>query len=117
MTVLGQVDQFVTIIPKSVTFRGTPGAPLKETVRVIPEKKYPFKIIGHNLSPGNNIRYELEQVEHPEGTEYVLTVENIREVTGHYDHTISLKTDSNIQPSLNIHVKGYIQDHQPQKTN
>jgi hypothetical protein len=58
----------------------------------------------------------LEQVEHSEGIEYVLTVENLREVTGHYDHTIFLKTDSDKQSSLNIHVEGYIQDHQPQKT-
>jgi hypothetical protein len=112
---MGRVEKFVTLIPKSVTLRGVPGAPLKETVRIIPEKKYPFKIIGHNLSHENNIHYELEQVEHANGTEYVLTVENLKNDAGNYVETISLKTDSNTQPLINIHVRGYIREQQPQK--
>ena len=113
---MGHVDKFVTITPNSVTFRGVPGAPLQKTVRIIPEKKYPFKITGHNLSQGNNVHYELEQVEGSMGIEYVLTVENLKKDTGNYSDTISLKTDNNLQPSINIHVRGYIMDDQPPKT-
>ncbi len=115
MTLMGQVEKFVTIIPKSVTLRGEPGASLKQTVRIIPEKKYPFRIIGHNLRNKNNIHYEFEQVKRADGIEYVLTVENLKKDTGNYVDTISLTTDSKARPSINIHVRGYIQDHQPQK--
>lgn len=110
---MGRVDKFVTIIPKTVTLRGLVGNPIKKTVRIIPEKKYPFKIIDHNPSHGNNLRYELDQVERSQGLEYVLTVENLKKTAGNYHQTISLKTDSNIQPSINIRVRGYIQEHQP----
>ena len=110
---MGHVDKFVTITPKIVTLRGQVGNPIKQSVRIIPEKKYPFKIIGHKLGGGNDIRYELAPVQRSEGIEYLLTVENLRKVTGNYYNTITIKTDSNIQPSINIRVKGYILDHQP----
>ncbi len=112
---MGRVDKFVTIVPKRVTLRGLVGSPIKKTVRIIPEKKYPFKIVEHTLAHGNNISYELKQVELAEGIEYVLTVENLKKVIGNYYNTISLKTDSKIQPSINIRVNGYIQDNQPTK--
>jgi len=112
---MGRVDKFVTIVPKRVTLRGLVGSPIKKTVRIIPEKKYPFKIVEHTLAHGNNISYELKQVELAEGIEYVLTVENLKKEIGNYYNTISLKTDSKTQPSINIRVNGYIQDNQPTK--
>jgi hypothetical protein len=115
LTILGHVDKFVTIVPKRITLRGLAGNRILETVKVIPEKKYPFNIVGHNLRHGNNIRYEIEQVERSEGIEYVLTVENLKKEKGNYYNIISLKTDSKIQPLINIRVNGYILDNQPIK--
>ena len=85
---------------------------ISEIVKIIPEKKYPFKIVGHNLRFGSNIGYEIEQVERSEGIEYVLTVENLKKEKGNYYDIISLKTDSNIQPLIHIRVDGYIIDNQ-----
>lgn len=112
---MGRVEKFVTIIPKSLTLRGVVGNSIKQTMRIIPEKKYPFNIVGHNLSHGNNISYELEQVKRSERIEYLLTVENLKKEKGAYFNIISIKTDSKLKPSINIRVKGYIQDNQPIK--
>jgi hypothetical protein len=107
---MGRVDKFVTIIPESITLRGLVGTPLKKSVRIIPKKNYPFKIIGHSLHHGNSIRYELEQVEGSAGKEYILTVENQKNEPGNYVDVISLTTDSRIRPTINIYVKGYIRE-------
>lgn len=115
LTIMGRVDKFVTINPRRVTLRGFAGDQIVQMVKIIPEKKYPFKIVGHSIINGNNIRYEIEEVELSEGMEYVLTVENLKKETGSYHATISLKTDSKIQSTIQIRVNGYIQNKQPLK--
>ena len=40
-------------------------------------------------------------------------VENLKKEAGNYYSIITLKTDSNIMPSIHINVRGYIQDQQP----
>ena len=115
LTIMGHVDKFVTINPRRVALRGFAGDQLVQVVKIIPEKKYPFKIVGHNVINGNHIRYEIEEVKLSEGMEYVLTVENLKKEAGNYHATISLKTDSKIQSTIDIRVNGYIRDKQPTK--
>ena len=115
LVISGPVEKFATIRPKHVSLRGYAGDPIKGQVSIISEKKYPFKIVEHTLNHGNDISYELEQVKLAGGIEYVLTVVNLKNVVGNYYNTISLKTDSKIQPSINIRVNGYIQYNQPIK--
>ena len=113
LAVFGMVDKFVTIIPKNVILRGFIGDQLKTTVKIIPEEKYPFKIIESKAINGKNIRFELEEHKLSKGMEYVLTVENLKKDEGRYIDNISLKTDSKIRPLIRINVNGSIRDRQP----
>jgi len=78
------------------------------TVKIIPEEKYPFKIVGDRTIHNQNFHYKLEEVKRSTKTEYVLTVENLKKEKGRYSDTIKLKTDSKIRPEIRIRVYGNI---------
>jgi hypothetical protein len=106
------VEKFVTIIPKNAILRGFVGDKLKTTVKIIPEEKYPFKIIESKAINGKDIRFKLEEHKLSKVIEYVLTVENLKKDKGPFYDNISLKTDSKIRPMIRIRVNGYIRDRQ-----
>ena len=106
LAISGQVERFVTIRPKHVNLRGYTGDTLKASVSLIPEKKYPFKILKVRARDGNHIKFGLEEVELSANGAYELTVENLKQDTGRYFDTIILETDSKIRPQLNVRVYG-----------
>ena len=108
LVISGQVEKFVTIRPKHINLRGYTGDVIKATVSLIPEKKYPFKILKVSAKDGNNIKFELEEVELSANGAYKLKVENLKQNTGRYYDTIILETDSKIQPQLSVRVYGYL---------
>lgn len=110
LTVIGNINNFVTIIPNRVTLRGFTGDSTVRTVKIIPEEKYPFKMVGDRAVRKKYIRYELEEAKRSEKTEYVLTVANLKKEKGRYFDTITLKTDSKIRPEIRIRVYGNILD-------
>ena len=98
--------------------RGYEGKQMVSTVKIIPEEKYPFKIVGSEALFGNNIRHKIEETKNSKKkTEYVLTVENLKKDKGRYYDTISLKTDSKMRPLIKVRVNGYILDKDRQKNN
>jgi hypothetical protein len=117
LTVAGNIERFVTLVPKRVSLRGYEGKPMVSTVKIIPEEKYPFKIVGSEALFGNNIRFKIEETKTSKRTEYVLTVENLKKDKGRYYDTISLKTDSKIRPLIKVRVNGYILDKDRKKNN
>ena len=91
--------------------RGYEGKQMVSTVKIIPEEKYPFKIVGSEALLGNNIRHKIEETKNSKKkAEYVLTVENLKKDKGRYYDTISLKTDSKVRPLIKVRVNGYILD-------
>jgi hypothetical protein len=92
---------------------GFTGDSIVRTVKIIPEEKYPFKMVGDRTVRKKYIRYELEEANPAEKTEYVLTVANLKKQKGRYFETIRLKTDSNIRPEISIRVYGNILDRPP----
>ncbi len=106
LIISGQVDKFVTIRPQHINLRGYAGDTIKASVSLIPEKKYPFKIQKVSARDGNNIRFQLEEVELSDNGAYELTVENLKQDTGRYFDTIVLETDSKVRPQLNVQVYG-----------
>ena len=108
LTVMGNVENFVTIVPKRVTLRGLAGHPIKATAKIIPEKKYPFKIKSVSVVNKRNIGVKLEKIQDAKTTSYLITVENRRKTKGRYFDTIKLKTDSKIRPEIKIYVIGNI---------
>ena len=82
-------------------------------MKIVPEKKYPFKIIGSGSINPQNIRFALEEAKRPGGVGYILTVENLKKEQGRYYDMITLKTDSKIKPLIKINVYGQIIEPKP----
>ena len=108
LVISGQVETFVTIRPKHANMRGIVGDPIKGTVTIIPEKKYPFKIINLRAKDGKNIKYQLEETMVSDTTAYKLNIENLKTDAGRYYDAIILETDSKIRPQLSVRVYGYL---------
>ena len=106
LAISGQVEKFVTIRPKHVNLRGYTGDSIKALVTVIPEKKYPFKILKVSAKDGKNIKFELDEVASSANGVYQLRVENLKPDSGRYYDTIFLETDSKIRPKLSVRVYG-----------
>jgi hypothetical protein len=110
LVITGPVENFVTIRPKHISLRGYAGDPIKGVVTITPENKYPFKIIEARAQNGENINFQLAEVNKSSSPTYELKVENLRQKTGRYYDTIVLRTDSKVQPELNVRVYGYLRD-------
>jgi hypothetical protein len=108
LVISGQVEKFVTIRPQHANMRGFVGDPIKATVTIIPEKKYPFKILNLRAKDGKYIKYQLEETKESDTTVYKLIVENLKTDAGRYYDSIILETDSKIRPELNVRVYGYL---------
>ena len=102
----GQVEKFVTIRPKHINLRGYTGDSIKAVVTVIPEKKYPFKILKISAKDGKNIKFQVDEVASSANGAYELKVENLKPDSGRYYDTIFLETDSKIRPKLSVRVYG-----------
>jgi len=107
-TISGNVEKFVTIKPKRVFLRGFAGTQIKQTVRIQPAKKYPFRIIKAKATHGEFISTILEEDENTKVKIYLLTIENLKMEKGRYADMIQLETDSKIQPKIKISVYGNI---------
>lgn len=109
------MDRFATITPesKSIKLSGLPSQEIVSSATIIPEPKYPFKILETKATKGENIEFKLDTVKKDSGTEYVLTVRNLKKDKGRYFDTISLKTDSVLQPEIKLSVYGNISDPDP----
>ena len=117
LTISGSVKNFATITPKNIRLYGKAGEPVKETVRIVPEDSYPFKILETKAQIGRDIRYELTSEKQAPGGAYLLTVENLIKETGRYYDTIFLVTDSRVKPKISIQVYGKISGAEAPKAN
>jgi len=112
LTIVGNVEQFVDIVPKRVVLSGLEGDPINAKVKIIPKDKYPFAIKKAKATNTKNIAFTLEKTKNSEKIEYVLTVENLKKTNGRYVDAINLTTDSKIRPEIKIYVIGNIIDRQ-----
>ncbi len=108
LVVKGYVKRFVTIRPKRIQLTGAIDEEISQTVTIIPEKEYPFKIIETTAKQGDDIKFALEEKQGDNGAEYQLTVKNTRRQAGRYYDIIALKTDSKLKPELQVRVYGNI---------
>ena len=106
LSIIGDVEKFVTIRPRKVRLRGVAGEKIKRKVTIIPAPKYPFKIVKVRARDGQDISYQLSEEKSENGQKYALTVENKRMQKGSYFDIITLETDSKIRPELHIRVYG-----------
>jgi hypothetical protein len=108
LTIKGRVVAIYTLSPKSVKLAGTVGEKIKETVRLVPGKEYPFTVKKVTAKRGKNIRFEFEEFKDGNTVEYELTVENTATGPEVYFDTLYLTTDSDIKPQIDISVVGRI---------
>ena len=105
---IGDVRRVVTVSPHSVRFYGAAGTQLQQTVSIVPEKDFPFKILKTTARDGRNIRYRLQEKQNDSRVSYLLTVENRMAEKGRYYDRIELTTDSQHKPRIHINVHGRI---------
>lgn len=117
LSIKGSVKNFATITPNNIRLYGKVGEPVKETVRIVPEVSYPFKILETKAQIGRDIRYQLTSEEQAPSGAYLLTVENLKQETGRYYDTIFLMTDSRVKPKISIQVYGKISGPETRKAN
>lgn len=116
LEVFGNVEKFVTIRPGIVLLTGDVGKEIKVLVRIIPEDKYPFGIVGTSLIRGKYVGCELKEDDESKGGAYLLTVLNLKNKRGRYSDLITLKTTSKIRPEIKIKVYGNIFSNEPRKS-
>ena len=97
--------------------RGFVGDLIKGTVTIIPEIKYPFKILNLRAQDGKYIKYQLAEIKESDSMAYTLNIENLKKDAGRYYDSIILETDSKIRPQLSIRVYGYLRPPKTKKTN
>lgn len=106
LVIYGEVQPFADIKPASVSLRGFAGEKIQQKVRIVPREEYPFNIVSSRAHVGRNIRFKVK--ENWLGSEYIVTVENLKMNKGGYGDTIILETDSEIKPEIRIPVYGRI---------
>jgi hypothetical protein len=112
LAVLGPVDRFATVTPSMVSLRGAVGESLKQTVRIVPEEKYPFKVLSAQPRDGKNIKVLLSAANDGQGG-YSLLVENTKAEAGSHNDAVILKTDNKLKPEIEIRVYIYLRPPQP----
>jgi len=91
------------------------GNPIKATVKIIPEKKYAFRILEARAKFGKDIDFKIQEEKGSQNSAYVLMVENKKTAKGRYTDTVYLKTDSKFQPRINVYVFGNVSAAKPKE--
>lgn len=110
------MERFALIEPARVILRGRADTPILRSVTIIPDEKYPFRIVEAKAKNGRNIRFSLSETTGAERPGYLLQIENVKTGKGQYYDLIALKTDSSVKPEIQIGVYGQIQDKLPSTT-
>lgn len=107
LAIAGPVERFAVINPRTLNLRGVAGDKLQGTVSIVPEDKYPFKVTNAQAREGR-LNVSLSEVKEGGKTAYALSVESVRAEAGSYNDTVVLKTDSPLQPELDVRVFVYL---------
>jgi hypothetical protein len=103
LVVAGPVDRFVSITPRMLNLRGAAGERLQGTITVVPEEKYPFRLTGVQPREGR-LKASFGETRQDGRPAYAVQVENALTEAGSYSDTLVLKTDSSVQPQLEVRV-------------
>ena len=107
LVMAGPVDRFVNINPRMLNLRGAAGDRLQGTMIVVPEVKYPFRLTGVQPREGR-VKASFSETRQEGRAAYSILVENERTEAGSYSDTLVLKTDSPVQPQLEVRVYVYL---------
>ncbi len=109
LSIGGEVMRFATIDPKRIVLQGYGGETLQHSALIVPEPRFPFRIIAVRSANGDRfVDQRIEMVHHNNRPAYRLVVVNRRKEPGRYYETITLATDNPVRPELQVHVYGHI---------
>jgi hypothetical protein len=104
LTVYGFVEKFATVRPERVFLNGPVNKNLSVTLEIIPEEKYPFKILEIAALNGDKINIKFEKNTGAKSTQYLLNVKSTAKAKGKYFDLIIVRTDNMIHPEIRIPV-------------
>ncbi len=108
LVISGEVKPFARINPAEAKLTGNAGQEIKQMLTIASTNENPFKVLGTRAEKGDNIRYDLVEMNQPDGIKYQLTVYNLKQDKGWYIDNIYLQTNSKTSPVLKIPVFGII---------
>lgn len=108
VVVTGRVEKFAEIRPERVLLKGQVGEDLFEDVEIIPQEEHPFTIREVVARYGKNIDYAFTERCTDGKSRCVLRVSNTSRKKGRYVDVLTLRTDSDIHPTISIYVTGLI---------
>jgi hypothetical protein len=122
LTVMGSVKGYLTISPRYVRLMGKADQKIQASIKVLPEKEFPFIIKKVKAKEGENIKFDLKPLgKDPAHQGYELLVWNTRSGEGSYRDFVMIETDLKEKPSIQIPVSGRIfgpaKDAKPKKIN
>lgn len=106
----GNVEARDDISSTTARLTGTAGQEIKETLTLSPSRENPFEITTIEAEKGDNIRYDLAEIQRPDGEKYLLTIYNTKKDPGWYLDKVHIKTSSSLTPEFTISVFGVIRD-------
>jgi hypothetical protein len=107
LTISGSVDRFATITPRMLSLRGVSGETLQGSVNIVPEEKYPFRVL-ETYALNGKLKVQLNPAVQGGRAAYALQVENLRTEAGSYNDTVRVKTDHPLQPEMDVRVYVYL---------
>jgi hypothetical protein len=110
LVLVGDIKPVADINPTEATLTGNVGQKIKQTVMIVPTSENRFKIVEVKAEKGDNIHYDLIEINQPDGIKYQLTIYNMKKEKGWYIDNIYLKTSSTISPVLKVRVLGFIRN-------
>ena len=109
LTVSGQVKGFFSVSPSYIRLIGQEGDKIQASIKLVPEKDYPFTIKEVKARKGDNIRFNLKPLgKDPARQGYELVVWNTRSEVGTYRDFVMIETDLKQKPSIQIPVSGRV---------
>jgi len=104
LSISGHVEHFARIQPSVIRLSGAAGAPVQVEAAVIPNERFPFKITGVEANDDESLSVSVIEPAASERPYYRILVTNQRTSAGRFFDVITLRTDSSIQPQLQIGV-------------
>ncbi len=107
--VTGPVEKFLTILPKTININGKEGSEGSGVATLIPEEKFPFKIISSKLNKGKNLDLDVSESKQDGKTVYSVKVTSDKEASGNFYDKVLIDTDSKIKPLITVWVSVRLQ--------
>ena len=109
LVVEGKILGYIEVTPDRVRLTGRVGEELRQQVRLVPRKGYPFTIKTAKPHNGKDIKVDLKPLgNRPSRDGYLLTVTCTRKEPGSFGDYIEVRTDLKEKPLVGIPVSGHL---------